>query len=167
LFTRRVNALNGCLPCEPTRVLTHAPFDRLVLETEHPLVRQVFETEHAYAMLDAFPVARFHCLLLPKTASMDVGDLDPTVAAAFLKELPRLVAAVKEASGAPAVKVMSNAGAAAGQVIFHTHFHVIPRFAQGDSLASSASMVDAVEAAESVRLLQVAMRPSRPKGGAY
>ena len=66
-----------------------------------------------------------------------------------------MVKAVKKASGAPSVKVMSNAGAAAGQVIFHTHFHVIPRFNKGDSMASASSMIDAEEAKETIRLLQI------------
>jgi len=50
--------------------------------------------------------------------SIDVSDLSPDAAAGFLKELPRVVAAVKKASGAPAVKVLSNAGTAAGQVLY-------------------------------------------------
>lgn len=114
----------------------------------------VFETEHAYAMLDAFPVSRFHCLLLPKAESKDCSDLEPEIAAKFLSELPRLVKAVRAASGAPAIKVMSNAGAEAGQVVFHTHFHVIPRSSTSDSMASSASMIAPEEAAECLRILQ-------------
>lgn len=50
--------------------------------------------------------------------SIDVSDLSPDAAAGLLKELPRVVAAVKKASGAPAVKVLSNAGTAAGQVLY-------------------------------------------------
>mmetsp|Transcript_64847 Transcript_64847/g.130379 ORF Transcript_64847/g.130379 Transcript_64847/m.130379 type:complete len:157 (-) Transcript_64847:359-829(-) len=116
---------------------------------------KVFETEHAVAILDAFPVARFHCLILPKAPSIDVGDLPSDVAAAYLAELPKLVTAVKKASGAPGVKVVSNAGAAAGQVVFHTHFHVIPRYTKTDSMSSAATMVNAEEAVESLRLLHI------------
>ena len=101
-------------------------------------------------MLDAFPAERYHCLLLPKAACVDVGDLSPGAAAGVLRELPRLVAAVKQASGAPAVKVLSNAGAEAGQVVFHTHFHVIPRFTRSESLTSATTMVDKEQALESV-----------------
>lgn len=115
---------------------------------------KVYETEHAFAILDAFPVARYHCLLLPKVASCNVGDLNVENAAGFLKELPRLVAAVKKASGAPSVKVISNAGAEAGQIIFHTHFHVIPRFKTNDSMESASTMVDKDEATESLTELQ-------------
>jgi histidine triad (HIT) family protein len=38
-----------------------------ILRGEIPSFK-VFETEHAYAMLDAFPVCRYHCLILPKVS---------------------------------------------------------------------------------------------------
>ena len=105
-------------------------------------------------MLDAFPAARYHCLLLPKCPSVDVGDLPPDVAAGLFAELPRLVAAVKAASGAPAVKVSSNAGAEAGQVVFHTHVHVVPCFSLEDSLDGATVPVDTHEAKESLKRLR-------------
>eukprot|EP00614_Pseudopedinella_elastica_P010715 CAMPEP_0172601238 /NCGR_PEP_ID=MMETSP1068-20121228/21403_1 /TAXON_ID=35684 /ORGANISM="Pseudopedinella elastica, Strain CCMP716" /LENGTH=98 /DNA_ID=CAMNT_0013402159 /DNA_START=202 /DNA_END=494 /DNA_ORIENTATION=- len=98
-------------------------------------------------MLDAFPVARFHCLLLPKVASIDTTDLSPEAAEGFLKELPKLAAAVKKASGAPAVKILNNCGVEAGQIVFHTHFHVIPRFAKGDNLDSASTLISPDDAA--------------------
>jgi diadenosine tetraphosphate (Ap4A) HIT family hydrolase len=62
------------------------------------------------------------CVLAPvrQRASIDVSDLSPAAAAGLLQELPRVVAAVQRASGAPGVKVLSNAGAAAGQVQMST-----------------------------------------------
>lgn len=117
---------------------------------------KVFETKESFAMLDAFPVARFHCLLLPKRPSMDIGDLSEADSS-FLQDLPRLVAAVKKASGAPAVKVFTNAGAEAGQRVFHTHFHVVPRFDEEASLASSGKMIDPADADIVLSLLHQAL----------
>ncbi|EOD23558.1 hypothetical protein EMIHUDRAFT_239458 [Emiliania huxleyi CCMP1516] len=57
----------------------------------------------------------------------------PDVAASTLASLPRLAQLVKAATGAPAVKVLQNSGAEAGQEVFHAHFHVVPRFGKGDS----------------------------------
>ena len=71
------------------------------------------------ALLFLFNHARPWCFCFGASfqrPSIDVSDLSPAAAAGFLKELPRVAAAVKRASGAPAVKVVSNAGAAAGQV---------------------------------------------------
>eukprot|EP01061_Rhynchopus_euleeides_P028365 TRINITY_DN4620_c0_g1_i2.p2 TRINITY_DN4620_c0_g1~~TRINITY_DN4620_c0_g1_i2.p2 ORF type:complete len:200 (+),score=70.04 TRINITY_DN4620_c0_g1_i2:296-895(+) len=89
---------------------------------------KIFETEHALAFMDAFPVAEGHSLLVPKAKGYaDIMDMPEDVAANVLKELPRLARAVKAATGAPGVNIVQNNGAAAGQVVFHTHFHVIPR----------------------------------------
>lgn len=88
---------------------------------------KIFETEHALAILDAFPMTPGHSLLLPKAPCASVLDMPPTVAAAVLSELPRLAQAVQLATGAPGVNIVQNNGSVAGQVVFHAHFHVIPR----------------------------------------
>ena len=101
--------------------------------------KKVFETAHALAILDAFPMAPGHALLLPKALGYtDVTDMPKDQAALVLRELPRLCAAVAAATGADGVNVAQNNGAAAGQVVMHPHFHVIPRFA-GDKLVRPAA----------------------------
>ena len=116
------------------------------------LVAQLFETEHALAFLDAFPMAKGHALLVPKAPGcVSILDMPRDVAANVLKELPRLARAVQAATGCDGVNVVSNALPAAGQVVFHVHFHVIPRF-EGDGLVrlgahgAASKMIDAEEA---------------------
>ncbi|ETI50238.1 hypothetical protein F441_06160 [Phytophthora nicotianae CJ01A1] len=95
---------------------------------------KLFETEHVLAILDAFPTAPGHALLLPKAPGFaTVMDMTPEVAANVFKELPRLANAVLEATGADGVNIIQNNGAASGQAVFHAHIHVIPRF-DGDGL---------------------------------
>ena len=68
------------------------------------------------------------------------------MAGEVLKELPRLACIVKAATGSDGVNIVQNNGEAAGQVVFHTHFHVIPRF-EGDGLfklGKSGGMIDKV-----------------------
>ena len=89
---------------------------------------KIFETDHALAILDAFPLAPGHALLLPKAKCVSVLDMPAEVASAFLAELPRLARLVQRATGAPACNILQNSGKEAGQVVFHCHFHVIPRF---------------------------------------
>eukprot|EP00240_Pyramimonas_obovata_P007511 CAMPEP_0118935236 /NCGR_PEP_ID=MMETSP1169-20130426/15231_1 /TAXON_ID=36882 /ORGANISM="Pyramimonas obovata, Strain CCMP722" /LENGTH=148 /DNA_ID=CAMNT_0006878245 /DNA_START=137 /DNA_END=583 /DNA_ORIENTATION=- len=103
---------------------------------------KIFETEHAYAFLDAFPTARGHCLLIPKAEGYaTMMDLPEDVAANVLKELPRLSRAVKEATAADGITIMQNNGPASGQVVFHAHVHVIPRF-EGDEKVKLAGAQD-------------------------
>eukprot|EP00967_Tisochrysis_lutea_P031087 scaffold36603_cov24-Tisochrysis_lutea.AAC.1 len=66
---------------------------------------KVFEDEHSLAILDAFPVAPGHALLLPKAPCTSLLDMSPATAARVLSSLPKLAAVVQQATGAPAVKV--------------------------------------------------------------
>ncbi|KAG1701640.1 hypothetical protein DVH05_010944 [Phytophthora capsici] len=90
---------------------------------------KLFETEHVVAILDAFPVAPGHALLIPKAPGFaTILDMTPEVAANVFKELPRLAKAVQEATGAGGINIIQNNGKASGQKVFHAHIHVIPRF---------------------------------------
>eukprot|EP00850_Spirogloea_muscicola_P001877 SM000007S20837 [mRNA] locus=s7:516478:517098:+ [translate_table: standard] len=123
---------------------------------------KLLETEHALAFLDAFPMARGHSLLIPKKHHAFLSDMPPDEAAGFLGELPRLVAAVAAATGAAGVNVAQNNGAAAGQVVFHVHFHVLPRSA-GDGLvrfAPSGAMIAPDVAAEIRQAITTHLPPS-------
>ncbi|MEO1235291.1 MAG: HIT family protein [Planctomycetota bacterium] len=104
-------------------------FERIVAG-ELPCYR-LHEDEHTLAFLDVGPVARGHCLLIPKTRYVELDDVPPEVAAALGQALPRLVAAVKRVTGCDGVNVLQNNGEAAGQAVTHVHYHVIPRYAGG------------------------------------
>ena len=142
--------IQGKIPSYKARSLRACLAARCV--TNRPSPYQLFETEHALAFLDAFPMAKGHALLIPKAPGcVSVLDMPPDVAANVLKELPRLARAVQAATGCDGVNVVSNALPAAGQVVFHVHFHVIPRF-EGDGVVrlgahgASSKMIDPEDA---------------------
>uniref|UniRef100_A0A7S4B163 tRNA-binding domain-containing protein n=1 Tax=Chrysotila carterae TaxID=13221 RepID=A0A7S4B163_CHRCT len=118
----------------------------------------IFETDHALAILDAFPMVRGHALLIPKAPVVSVLDMSPDVAAKVLAELPRLARAVQHATGAPGVNVLQNSGKEAGQVVFHCHFHVIPRF-EGDGAVSKKAPGPMISADEAKSLLSAMRLP--------
>jgi len=100
-------------------------------------IHVIFETDAALAILEtASPAAPFHCVLMPKVPSLDIRDLQPEHASACLRELPKLVAAVKRASGAPAVHVLNSCGHVGypKSLVPHTHFHVVPCFSSEDAV---------------------------------
>ncbi|KAK3257446.1 hypothetical protein CYMTET_33465 [Cymbomonas tetramitiformis] len=115
---------------------------------------KIFETEHALAFLDAFPMTRGHSLLIPKASGFaTVMDMPEDVAANVLKELPRLAKAVHEAMGSDGVNIIQNNGGAAGQEVFHAHFHVIPRF-KDDGLVKLAGASGGMIAQEDALSIQ-------------
>jgi len=92
--------------------------------------------------------------------------MPPDVAAAFLSELPRLCKAVKRATGCQAVNVISNLGADAGQMVFHPHVHVVPRYKDDNMLTmgpSASEMIDKEEATETANEMKNALRSIRSK----
>jgi histidine triad (HIT) family protein len=90
---------------------------------------RVYEDEATLAFLDVAPTNPGHTLLVPKAHYPDLLATPADVVAALVEALPRVARAVRAGSGADAFNVGINNGAAAGQVVFHTHLHVIPRFA--------------------------------------
>jgi len=128
---------------------------------------KIFETEDALAFLDAFPKVKGHAVLIPKRKGFLALDGMPgDAAAAFLGELPRLCKAVKRATGCQAVNVISNLGADAGQIVFHPHVHVIPRYQDDNMLTmapSATDMVDKDEATETANEMKNALKSIRVK----
>jgi histidine triad (HIT) family protein len=73
------------------------------------------------ALLDIAPANPGHVLLVPRAEGQHLGDLPPATLAAMGERLTRLIAAVKRATGCPAVNVIVNDGPAAGQAVPHAH----------------------------------------------
>ena len=96
-----------------------------ILRGEIPAHR-VFEDETILAIMDAFPQSRGHVLVIPKAASRNLLDADEAAMAAVAPYLPKLARAVKTATGADGLRLVQYNEAAAGQTVFHLHFHLIP-----------------------------------------
>ena len=89
---------------------------------------KIYEDQHVLAFLDINPIAPGHALVLPKAHYPTLLDLAPGQGEALMYALQKVGGAVQKATNAPGFNVMQNNFSAAGQVIFHLHFHVIPRF---------------------------------------
>lgn len=98
-----------------------------ILRGELPAVK-VHEDETVLVMMDVFPQTRGHMLVLPKAASRNLLDADSATIAAVAERLPRLANALKAATGADGVRLAQFNEAAAGQTVFHLHFHLIPMY---------------------------------------
>jgi histidine triad (HIT) family protein len=87
----------------------------------------VYETEDVLAFLDIKPVHPGHTLVVPKIHSHDFSEIDPVDREAVISACHKVANALIQV-GADGVNVTTNVKPAAGQVIFHTHFHIIPRY---------------------------------------
>ncbi|MDR1214515.1 MAG: HIT domain-containing protein [Propionibacteriaceae bacterium] len=89
--------------------------------------RQLWSDDRAVAFLDIGPWQRGHSLVVPRRHLADGAD----DASAWQEVGPGLTAVadlVRRRLGADGVNFLSNAGAVAGQEVFHFHVHVIPRY---------------------------------------
>lgn len=93
----------------------------------------VYEDEAVLAFLDIGPISDGHTLVIPKRHCTKIHECDPEVLSAMAVRLGRIAQAVVEAMDADGYNVLANNGSAAGQVVEHLHFHIIPRKA-GDSV---------------------------------
>lgn len=88
-----------------------------------------YEDEHTIAFIDIRPVSKGHSLVIPKKHFIDLLATDTDVLAAMMETVKKVGQGVMAATGATGFNLGVNTKAAAGQVVFHTHFHIIPRYA--------------------------------------
>lgn len=89
------------------------------------------EDDNWIGILDIMPVNLGHALLIPKTHARNLLDMEANLLKEAGPHLQTLAKAVKEATKADGINIIMNNESAAGQVIMHPHFHIIPRF-KGD-----------------------------------
>jgi histidine triad (HIT) family protein len=97
-----------------------------ILRGELPAAK-VFEDDHVLVIMDVMPQEEGHALVIPKVASRNILDIGAADLMQAILAVQRVARAVKKAFDAPGVLVMQFNEPAAGQTVFHTHFHVIPR----------------------------------------
>lgn len=88
----------------------------------------VYENEHVLAFLDIHPNNPGHTLVIPKRESANLFDITQTSWIEVMETVRILAPALKAAVGADGVNLMMNNGEVAGQIVMHTHVHLIPRF---------------------------------------
>jgi histidine triad (HIT) family protein len=102
-----------------------------LLRGEIPSTR-VYEDEKTLAFMDVMPQSDGHVLVVPKEEAEDIFALSQEGAVALLATTRKVAKAVKIGMGAPGIMIAQLNGAAAGQTVFHVHFHIIPRSAGAD-----------------------------------
>lgn len=121
---------------------------------------KVFEDAATLAFMDVFPQALGHTLVIHKTApARNLLDIEPEPLQALILTVQRVVRAVRVALKPDAILVSQFNGAAAGQTIYHLHFHIIPRW-QGQPLGrhGGGGMADAGDLAELARRIAAEVR---------
>jgi len=93
----------------------------------------VYENDATVAILDISPKTLGHTLVIPKEHHVDLFDLPDDIAKEVAVAIKKIAAAVKKATNATGINVLQNNGESAGQYVFHSHSHIVPRV-EGDGI---------------------------------
>lgn len=118
---------------------------------------KVYEDQHTLAFMDVMPQADGHTLVIPKAPAENILDVPPEVLAATILTTQRVAKAVKKAFAAPGILVAQLNGSAAGQSVFHLHFHVVPRHTGLDLRFHARDMADQALLAEHAARVRAAL----------
>ncbi len=128
-----------------------------ILRGEIPSVK-IFEDADVLAFMDAFPQSKGHCLVISKTSrARNLLDMEPEVLVKVMAATQKLARAVVAGLKPDGVVVTQFNGAAAGQTVFHTHVHVIPRWEGVPLGRHGGGMADTTELIESAKLIASAL----------
>ncbi|MDR1431150.1 MAG: HIT family protein [Propionibacteriaceae bacterium] len=108
---------------------------------------QVYADDKAVAFLDINPWHPGHALVIPRR---HVADLlaDPEALAEIAPAISATAKLLAGKLGAHGVNILSNAGAVAGQEVFHLHVHVVPRYESDPGLRALVKPDSDIDVAE-------------------
>ncbi|MFV0297036.1 MAG: HIT family protein [Hyphomicrobiaceae bacterium] len=98
-----------------------------ILRGELP-AHKIYEDGDTLAFMDIMPRGDGHALVIPKTPARNVLDATPEQLAACLATVQKVARAQLKAFAADGITIQQFNEPAGGQVVFHLHYHVIPRW---------------------------------------
>ena len=90
-------------------------------------VAKVYEDQVVLSFLDIGPVSDGHALVIPKQHFEKLHDCPPELLGQVASRLGKIAKAVVAAVNSQGYNLLCNNGRAAGQLVEHLHFHIIPR----------------------------------------
>ena len=117
----------GCLFCN----IAHGVMESATL----------FENSDFRVILDRFPGAKGHTLILTKEHYENIYELDAETASKMFALATIVAKALKKILHCDGMNILQNNGKIAGQTVNHFHLHLIPRF-ENDEINISWKTID-------------------------
>lgn len=89
---------------------------------------KVYEDSETFAFLDINPSQYGHTLVITKQPFKNIYEIPGEIAGQLFQTVQKIAAAVKKATESDGINIVMNNESAAGQIVFHAHIHIIPRF---------------------------------------
>ncbi len=127
-----------------------------ILRGELPC-HKVYETDRVLAFMDIMPRGDGHVLVIPKVPARNILDVEPEDLANLAKEVQVVAKGVRDAFDADGLTIQQFNESAGGQVVFHIHVHVIPRFEGVPLKPHTGQMEDQEKLARSAEKIRAAL----------
>ncbi len=88
---------------------------------------KIYENDKVFAFLDISPISDGHTLVIPKRHFEKLHDCPAELLGRVSSRLGKIAKAVAAGMNSDGYNVLCNNGRAAGQLVSHLHFHIIPR----------------------------------------
>lgn len=88
----------------------------------------IYEDDEFNVILDISPSTKGHALVLPKNHCDNALVADADTLGKAINVAAKTGNVLKKVLGCDGINIVQNNGEAAGQTVFHLHFHVIPRY---------------------------------------
>ncbi len=89
---------------------------------------KIYEDEHSFAFLDINPINNGHTLVIPKNHAENIMTIKKEDYIEMMETVRTLCPIIERAVEADGINIGINNRSGAGQIIFHSHVHIIPRF---------------------------------------
>jgi histidine triad (HIT) family protein len=126
-----------------------------ILRGELPC-HKVYEDAKCLVFMDIMPRADGHALVIPKAPSRNILDAAPEDLQHLILMVQKVARAAKAAFKSDGTTVSQFSEGAGGQVVFHTHFHVLPR-REGVELRPAGIMADNAVLTKHAKMLSAAL----------
>lgn len=90
---------------------------------------KLYEDDKVISFLDIGPANKGHALVISKMHHELLTDTPSELLQKMIIVVQKVAAAVVKATNADGFNVLNNNKKAAGQLVPHVHFHIVPRFA--------------------------------------
>ncbi len=90
----------------------------------------IYEDEDSLAFLDIHPLTRGHTLVIPREHCANVFELTTAAGEAVMRATIKVARALRQELQPDGLNLLQSNGRAAGQTVYHFHFHLVPRWSK-------------------------------------
>ena|SRR3989338_1377263 len=112
---------------------------------------KVYEDADVLAFLDIYPETRGHCLVIPKKHVKNIYEISEAHLQKTAIVGKKIAEKIKKTLDADGILFKQANSKAAGQVIFHYHLHIIPKYEEGEEVGKP-TMEDLKKLAEQIKI---------------